>query len=315
MRRIPFTPAIWTCLLALLSGRSAMSFEPAVAPQPRAKYVRLERDPAGKLLALQTAVAHFTSSDTSRPDPVTVDLVAAVHVGDKAYYDALNELFTKYDVVLYELVAPEGTRVPKGAKPGGHPVAMLQNGMKDMLALEHQLQCIDYTKKNMVHADMSPEDFSKSMSDRGESVVGMFFRMMGQGIAQQTKLEAQGKSSQVDLLTALFEKDRAGAMKRLFAEQFESLEDLMQALEGPQGSTIITERNKVALKKLASEISGGKCKIAIFYGAGHLADMEKHLTADFHLRRDGETWLNAWRLDKAAPAPQPVDHGSDASAK
>ena len=33
---------------------------------------------------------------------------------------------------------------------------LLQNGMKDMLELEHQLQHIDYHKDNFVHADMSP---------------------------------------------------------------------------------------------------------------------------------------------------------------
>ena len=50
---------------------------------------------------------------------VVVDLIGAVHVGEKAYYEALNKQFEDYDAVLYELVAPEGTRVPKGAKPGG----------------------------------------------------------------------------------------------------------------------------------------------------------------------------------------------------
>ena len=66
--------------------------------------------------------------------------------------------------MLYELVAPQGTRIPKGAKPGNHPVAMLQNGLKDMLGLEHQLQYIDYTENNMVHADMSPDELLKSMA-------------------------------------------------------------------------------------------------------------------------------------------------------
>ena len=82
---------------------------------------------------------HFGPRETANGD-VQVDLVGAVHVGEKSYYAALNECFKKYDAVLYELVAPPGTRIPKGAKPGAHPVAMLQNGLKDMLALEHQLR-------------------------------------------------------------------------------------------------------------------------------------------------------------------------------
>ena len=54
-----------------------------------------------------------------------------------------------------------------------------------MLGLEHQLDCIDYTKKNFVHADMSPEEFNKSMTERGESFMQMFLKMMGQSMAQQ----------------------------------------------------------------------------------------------------------------------------------
>ncbi len=93
-------------------------------------------------------------------------------------------------------------------------------------------------------------------------------------------------------------------MKRLMAEQFESLEGVMEALDGPQGSTIITERNKVALKKLAEEIAAGKKKIAIFYGAGHLSDMEKRLRDEFQLERGGDEWLTAWNLAPLAAKPE-----------
>ena len=37
-------------------------------------------------------------------------------------------------------------------------------------------------------------------------------------------------------------------------------------------------------------------KIAIFYGAGHMPDIEKRLIADFGMKHDGERWLEAWNL-------------------
>jgi hypothetical protein len=286
-------------VLSLLTGMVGHSVLAAKAPAPeRSKFVRLQRDKSGELVALQTSVVRFVSNDAENAD-LAVDLVGAVHVGEKAYYEDLNKLFEKYDAVLYELVAPAGTRVPKGAKPGGHPVAMLQNGLKDMLQLEHQLEYVDYTKKNMIHADMSPDDFSKSMSDRGESFFTMFARMMGQAIAQQS--QQKSKTSEFDFLAALFDRDRAGSLKRLMAEQFETMEGAMDALDGPKGSTILSERNKVALGKLTEQLAAGKKKIAIFYGAGHMNDLEKHLLADFHLRRADEQWLTAWKLEKAPP--------------
>ena len=293
------------CLSLVLAGWCgvAAADEPAVAvAEERPKYIRITRDDAEEPIALQTAIVHFVPAETE--DKLQVDLVGAVHVGDKSYYDALNKAFENYEVVLYELVAPEGTRVPKGGRTSGHPVAMLQNGLKDMLALEHQLELVDYTKENMVHADMSPDDFAKSMEERDESFFAMFARMMGQAMAQQSAQKS--RTSDFDVLAALFSPNRSQTMKRIMAEQFESVEGVMAALEGPNGSTIITERNKVALKKLAEQIASGKKKIAIFYGAGHLGDMEKRLTGDdFKLKRSGEDWLDAWQLG-AEPASEPA---------
>ncbi|REK12406.1 MAG: hypothetical protein DWQ37_11750 [Planctomycetota bacterium] len=290
-------------LLAAWSVAARAETPPAEDSQAEThKYIRIDRDEADEPLSLQTVIVRFVPADDS--GGVSVDLVGAVHVGESSYYEALNKAFEDYDVVLYELVAPDGTRVEKGTKPSNHPVAMLQNGLKDMLELEHQLQCVDYTKDNMVHADMSPDAFAKSMEDRGESFFGMFFRMMGHAMAQQSA--QKNPTSDFDLLSAFFDNDRSTALKRVMAEQFESLEGVMQALDGPDGSTIITERNKVALEKLREQLDAGKKKIAIFYGAGHLRDMEQRLSDDFKLKRDREQWLDAWNLGKPQKAKKPA---------
>src|SRR4051812_43440565 len=174
----------------------------ANASDDQSQFIRVRRDDDRRPLAMETAIVHYTAA--KRPG-VQVDLVGAVHVGDKAYYDELNKLFEQYDVVLYELVAPEGTRVPKGGRkgPSTHPIGAMQEGMSAVLELSHQLSCVDYTKTNFMHADMSPDDFSKAMEDRGESFMQMFLRLMGTGIAQN----AAGNTGGVDeagLIMALF---------------------------------------------------------------------------------------------------------------
>jgi hypothetical protein len=88
------------------------------------------------------------------------------------------------------------------------------------------------------------------------------------------------------------------------AGQFENLESQMAAIEGKDGSTIITARNQKALEVLKREIEAGKKKIGIFYGAGHLADMEERLLKDFDLKRENERWLTAWDM-KASAAAKP----------
>ena len=42
----------------------------------------------------------------------------------------------------------------------------MQNMFKDVLQLDHQLEDVDYTRPNFVHADMSPDDFKKAMEER-----------------------------------------------------------------------------------------------------------------------------------------------------
>ena len=272
--------------------RSARSVEKPKSDSPG--YIRVQRDAHGKPTALETAIVHFVPAGSDHPG-LQVDLVSAIHIGEKSYYEALNKRFAGYDVVLYELVAPEGTQIPKG---GGdrdrNALSSIQNAMTDLLELNYQLAGVDYTKKNFVHADLSPEQFAKTMADRGESIWSIVMRMMAAGMAQQ----ASGKTSNndVDIMMALFDRDRAMKLKRILAEQFADVDSFMAAFNGPEGSTLITERNKAALKVLKHQIVAGRKKIAIFYGGGHMPDMQQRLVADFHLKPEKTEWLEAWNL-------------------
>ena len=255
--------------------------------------LRLKRDAGGQPQALETAVVTYASDEGSRR--LRVELIAAVHIGDAAYYQQLNRLFTSYDVLLYELVAPDQASVPKrSAGGGGHPVSALQRAMKSILDLEFQLEEIDYTQGNFVHADMSPAEFSRSMKDRGESFLQLYFRAVGQAMAMQS--HDPSRSSDIKLLTALLARDRSLRLKRVLAEQFETMGGMTLGLDGPEGSTILTERNKTALSVLAEQIKAGHTRIGIFYGAAHIPDMQRRLTSDFDLRKTKVRWIEAWDL-------------------
>jgi len=286
-------------LAALLAAALGRAEEPKNDPKdeqqgPHDQFVRILRNPAKVPQALQTAIVRHVPQDCGRSRP-TVDLVAAIHIGDSAYYQQLNGLFEKYEVVLFELVAPESATVPKGGgKANGNPVSALQNAMTGALDLQFQLKGIDYTRKNFVHADMSPEEFAKSMDRRGESLVQMFFRAMGYGLARQNG--GQSGLGDGELLMALMNKNRALALKRVMAGQFEDLEGQIGALNGKDGSTLITERNKKALAVLEKQIEQGKGRIAIFYGAGHMHDMQQRLKDEFRLAPISTRWLTAWDM-------------------
>jgi hypothetical protein len=266
----------------------------AVLPDaPAGKYLRVRRNVAGEPTALETAIVTFRSRSEPR-SAVEVDLISAVHVADKQYYQRLNERFAQYDALLYELVAPEEARVPANGRTN-HPVGAMQKGLKSILDLAFQLECIDYTRPNFVHADMSPAEFSRAMADRGESFLQILLRVMGQAMSRQA---LDSGPNDADLLLALFSSDRSLRLKRIMADQFENLEESMAAIEGPRGSALISERNKKALRVLQRYLRSNEKsqRIGIFYGAGHMPDLAARLTEDFDLVPVQEQWLTAWEM-------------------
>lgn len=288
------------------TGRIARATEPARKPKAAGKlqYTRVTRDAKQQPLALETAIVRFTPKDP-KARPISVDLVGAVHIADTSYFEQLNREFKSYDVVLYELVAPTGTKIRPGAPAkSGSPVSAIQRGMKNLLELDFQLDQIDYSAKNFVHADMTPEEFAKSMRDQGESAWTMLARMFAYAMAKQS--QGNDDLSDAKLLMALFDKNRALKLKQIMATQFEDMEGALQALEGPKGSTLIAHRNKKALEVLRQQLAAGKRKIAIFYGAGHLPDFQKRLADDFGLVPGEVRWVQAWDLKKKTPAVKPA---------
>jgi len=282
--------------------------------EPKENFIRVVRNDKGAPLSMETAIASYVPAGEKYAG-ATVDLIGAVHIGEKSYYDELNKKFEEYEVLLFELVAPPNTKIPKGAKGGSaHPIAALQKGMQSMLGLEHQLECIDYTKDNFVHADMSPEEFNKSMKDRGESFGQMFLKAIGAGMAQQAT-GTQG-TSDFEMLSALFAKNRAQKLRTAMAGQFENMESQLMLFDGPDGSTILTERNRKAFEVLAEQLEAGKKKIGVFYGAAHLPDMDKRLLADFGMKRKGDlAWVKAWSLSETKTGEEKKDEAKKDEAK
>lgn len=256
----------------------------------------------GQPKTLDTAVVTYQSNTS---EGITVDLIGAVHIGESSYYRDLNQLFDTYDVLLYELVAPEGTQIPQGGKrdPGFNPVAMLQDGAKNMLGLESQLEKVDYTKPHFVRADMTPTQIANKMAERGDTALTLAMQTLTDVMRQQN-LAAQnpdanpllGMEQEISLADMLGNPLK---MKRMMASQFANTGSLDQALGGALNQLLIVDRNAEALKGLQKQIAAGKKHIGIFYGAAHLPDLEIHLVEDFGLKKSEHRWLAAWDLTRA----------------
>ncbi len=270
----------------------AKTHEESLAPVERFLRVRRGRD--GDPVAMETSVTRYVGTN-AEGQRVTVDLIGVVHIGERKYYESLNELFGRYDALLYELVAPEGTVIPKGGRGDEgiiNPIAAIQKGMQSMLGLEFQLDHIDYTMKNFVHADMSPDEFLESMKTNDESFFKMALKAIGHGIGRQSSSEY----SDAELLMAMFSGDRTRQLRRIMATQMKDMEGGMEIFEGKDGSTIINHRNRKAFDVLKAQIAEGKQRLGVFYGAGHLPDMDELLLDEHGLKRGGQYWFEAWDL-------------------
>jgi hypothetical protein len=286
MRLIFKTLLVLACLIQTL---------PAAGADSESRFIRIQWNENRDPVALQTAIAKYVPAGGEKS--VEINLIAVVHIGEKAYYERLNKEFEKYDAVLYELVAPEGNKPPKDAeRRSDNPVAVLQQGMKLFLRLEHQLEVVDYQKANFIHADLSPEGMKKTMKERGDDqmtiVLGVIADFLRKKNLDADKPEPQAPDiSLADLLNPT-------KFKRMMAQQFEEAGG-----DAGLGRTInrllVEDRNKACIKVLQQQLTAGKKKIAIFYGAAHMPDFDKRLKEDFGMMRISSDWINAWSLVEA----------------
>lgn len=321
-----------------------------------ASFVRFHEDDKGA--QLQTGVATYRNAQG-----VTVDLVGAVHIADKAYYGKLNERFTHYDALLYELVggpydkrlkrlqakveaAKPSTAPPPQASPTARPSASAGHSeeervkaieayvkqadpataadledqeevvaagrlswlhsmfdtMQSSLALQSQMACVDYTRPNFVHADMSLKQFSEMQTSHNEGFVSLWLRAVKAQWDHPEAVPAR-QPGVLQILEILSRKDSPVELKRIVGRMFDSVEAIMSGVEGPNGTVIIAERNKIALDVLQKQITAGKKRLGIFYGAAHLKDMEKRLM-NLGFKLEKTEWLTAWDLP---PEPKPEE--------
>lgn len=246
----------------------------------------LERpDGSGELL---TGITTFTNDNGQQ-----VDLVGVVHIGDDGYYQKLNHILGQYDVVLYEMVGGPVEERDISEKGDLQVVQMIQRVVQSLLGLRYQLDVIDYSQDHFVHADATWEQWEALNEARNESLLTMFMKAMA---AQKELQETMQDVNPEELMSQLGEsimEFNPEKFKRSVAPLLANAETLVQALEGPKGSVIIGERNKIVMEALEDQIAAGHKKIAIFYGAGHNPDFANRFDAAGYAL--GETkWVTAW---------------------
>lgn len=96
-------------------------------------------------------------------------------------------------------------------------------------------------------------------------------------------------------LTFVFILDFESSFKSLCltSKPFRTVNDATQVFNH---SVIVGERNKAAIKCLSEALDDGCKKIAIFYGSGHLPDLDERLRTEFGLKPVEVKWRTAWAI-------------------
>ncbi len=267
--------------------------------RPFIRVVRADDKP----VALQTSIEQFSGSDGS-DSGVVVDLVGVVHVGDQSYYEDLNRRLQQYDVVLYELVAPEDRRTPQ-PHSNESGFRWLHRLAQSSLGLSSQLDFIDYTAKNFAHADLSPAEMSAAMEARGDNALTVAMSAFADVLRQANRQAREsGESgspsadSSRDLVAHLADDSQGQGLKTQLALQFDRMSRSETSLGPTLHQLLVSDRNEAAMKVFQRELAKGKRRIAIFYGAAHLPDFANRLEQEFGLTHQETTWLDAWDLSK-----------------
>ena len=251
---------------------------------------------------LQVAIRSF-----SLPSGQAVDLIGVIHIADDDYYQQLNARFPAYDSVLFELVGDPALLTQSAPLPasqrnldsGGSAIGSVQLAAARYLKLTFQLGAVDYTGRNMVHADATSEQFARMQAERGENMLTLFARAMQVQMSGQVNRAAMNELDTFGLIRILMSADSAAAFKKSLAKMFDQMESMTAAMEGNQQSAILGGRNDLVLKKVRDVLADRKQRrIAVFYGAAHMPGIEASLIEELKAAPSGEEWLAAWTMTK-----------------
>jgi hypothetical protein len=303
--------------------------ETLLRDEPEGRYVRLARyrDGWSRLEVASVTLLHRESGSQ-------VSLVGAVHIGDMDYYHELQRLLDDHDVVLFEGVGadssedltrmvlpgaderarqlkarPRGLPAPPAEGYSLDPLTGLQTFMGNILELDFQKDGISYQRSWWKPADVTGEEL---MALLGEQDFGPMSLLRQSADARaQAQVEGAMRTALGELASSLVTgKPLRVILKETFAEVLTAQMSGLSSNTAPEqpeqepapreldpfNAAIILGRNDVAERKIGEALTvKGARRIALFYGAGHMPDLEARLHRKGFVRAS-ERWLGAWDM-------------------
>lgn len=178
----------------------------------------------------------------------------------------------------------------------GIEMSGVQQRLAAALGLRFQLTEMDSTGANWRNSDITPSTMRASMRDRdAEGEFEAFFDIMsGEGFSGALATGAVRFLGASKTLREIF--------KAMLVETLPRADEMLtkdNPLMGDLMEVILHQRNEIVLRDLAEVIAEEPevRSLALIYGAGHLADIEKGLMQDMGYRHVATVWVGAMESD------------------
>ena len=323
-------------LLAVLIGQCAFG---QTANKPSAlvrfavePFMRVTNGATGAV-ELQVAVRKLVPTNGVGP---VIWLTGASHIGETNYYAQLQKHLDAQALVLFEgvhagrkgtvtntvalektagsspPVAKKEAAAPEpAAKPAGS--ASLQKDLAESLGLVFQLEAINYTGGNFRNSDLSVAELRELMDKddepaapdspkekrKNEAFEQLLKAMDGNsmfGTLLKAGFRLVGGNPKLQAMTKLALIEALGGIRGDISRMKSLPEDMQRLME-----VLIQTRNDAVLRDLRVELkrAAPPASISIFYGAGHMDDLERRVRREFGYRAESDLWLPAFTVDYA----------------
>lgn len=278
-----------------------------------APYLRTRQDAVSGVHRLEVAVRDFTPLAAGQP---RLQLAAVVHLGASNYYASLQGLLAGHPLVLFEGIGATNRQFPS-RRPAAEGEYSLQPALARALGLAFQLEAIDYQRDNFVNSDLTLAELAGVLRPARD---GPPAAADSAGIQLDTLLDLMNGTGWLGGL-ARFGVRMIGSHERLRTTVRLLLIETLGQLEGeledsPQLPAdlrallraLIEERNRRVVRDVTEAVARrpAPSSIAVFYGAGHMPDLEQRLRA-LGYRPAGEQWLTAFEADPRAAGLSPAE--------
>jgi hypothetical protein len=255
--------------------------------------------PNADVVELQIAARRFNPARGRGPD---IWLVGASHIGDSNYFATLQRRLDAQPLVLFEGVGARSKKI----KFDPEEESSVQHTLATSLGLVFQLSAIDYDRPHFQNSDLTIAQLQSLFQSGGKAggqgtKAGAEFQQLLQvmngssflGALVHVGIRFIGANPRLQAMTKVVLIELLGQIKGDLAQLKGMPPEIQRLLE-----VIIQERNKVVIEDVKKELAGRWPRdIAVFYGAGHMADLEKRLRTELNYVPRKTVWLTAMSVN------------------